>query len=138
IIADKEVEISQEKLDEIASGSPEGKIEDLKGKLDAVKSDILHYKDEYQKISDMLGNDQRDISRFTPAQIIKANFDAACRVYADLGGKVGEGCFVTYVPTDREIQKDYMDFRNSNYHESSYMLEQLTGNGSVREFEDGM
>lgn len=138
IIADKEVEISQEKLDEIASGSPEGKIEDLKGKLDAVKSDILHYKDEYQKISDMLGNDQRDISRFTPAQIIKANFDAACRVYADLGGKVGEGCFVTYVPTDREIQKDYMDFRNSNYYESSYMLEQLTGNGSVREFEAGM
>ena len=122
---EKKAEISKEKLSQLKQESEQEaketgrykeeifreKKEDLQYKLDKISDDIKHFKGKMESYNYV---EPRFIGQHCGFQAAKAEFDSAIHLYEAIGGKVGDGAFVTKGVDSMMLFLSKMEFYGSN------------------------
>ena len=122
---EKKAEISKEKLSQLKQEAEQEaketgrdkeeifreKKEDLQYKLDKISDDIKHFKGKMESYNYV---EPRFIGQHCGFQAAKAEFDSAIHLYETIGGKVGDGAFVTKGVDSMMLFLSKMEFYGSN------------------------
>lgn len=122
---EKKAEISKEKLSQLKQEAEQEaketgrdkeeifreKKEDLQYKLDKISDDIKHFKGKMESYNYV---EPRFIGQHCGFQAAKAEFDSAIHLYEAIGGKVGDGAFVTKGVDSMMLFLSKMEFYGSN------------------------
>ena len=122
---EKKAEISKEKLSQLKQEAEQEaketgrdkeeifreKKEDLQYKLDKISDDIKHFKGKMESYNYV---EPRFIGQHCGFQAAKAEFDSAIHLYEAIGGKVGDGAFVTKGVDGMMLFLSKMEFYGSN------------------------
>lgn len=121
---EKGVEISAQKLREIKAEVEEQekdpdkaeklykeKVDELKEKLETIRSDICYYSEKMQLDNDIPA---KELPLHTGYQQAKLEYDSAVYTYAKMGGAVGADKFVTKCASNGELRVDLSQFLRSS------------------------